>query len=66
MRMYRTPDHQEEPVLREAARLGEIFTEDGTVRDWLARTCVDHGWLTAHGRHPNRYIITPAGLEVIR
>lgn len=64
MMHQRTPDHQEEPILREAAALGEIYAEPGTIRDWIAQICVKHGWLTAHGRDPSRYLITPQGAEV--
>lgn len=66
MMHQRTPDHQEEPILREAAELGEIYAAPGTIRGWLAQICVKHGWLTAHGRDPSRYLITPQGAEVAR
>lgn len=62
----RTPDHQEEPILREAAALGEVYAAPGTIRDALASACVKNGWLTAHGRDPSRYLITPQGAEVAR
>lgn len=62
----RTPTHQEEPLLREAAALGEIYVEPGTLRDWIALDCAKRGWLTAHGRDPSRYLITPQGAEVAR
>lgn len=64
----RNPDHQEQPILREAAALGEVYVcaEPGTTRDWLVKQCVRNGWLTAHGRDPSRYLITPQGAEVAR
>lgn len=66
MMHQRTPDHQEEPILREAASLGEVYAAPGTIRDALASACVKNGWLTAHGRDPSRYLITPQGAEVAR
>lgn len=60
------PNHQEEPLLREAAALGEVYVQPGTLRDWIAADCVKRGWLTAHGRDPSRYLITPQGAEVAR